>query len=116
MNAAVLGGLVEQWVWRCELAATQYQLRPSIDLKAEVDTLVQQAEVEARRLKSHGPLFLARLESRLARTADYACAAIAGEPDAVAAPRPNVEVRAQALCALVWAFGLAADRARLKAA
>jgi len=35
MNAAVLGGLVEQWVWRCQKVATQYQLRQPIDLKAE---------------------------------------------------------------------------------
>jgi len=39
MNAAVLGGLVEQWVWRCQKVATQYQLRQPIDLKAEVEKL-----------------------------------------------------------------------------
>lgn len=116
MNAAVLGGLVEQWVWRCELTATQYQLRPSINLKLEVDALVQQAEAEARRLNASGPAFLARIEDRLARTADCACAAMSGLSDPVDVPRPDVEVRAQALCALVAAFGLAADRAGLKAA
>ena len=51
MNAAVLGGLVEQWVWRCQKVATQYQLRQPIDLKAEVEKLVGQAEVQARLLK-----------------------------------------------------------------
>jgi hypothetical protein len=114
MNAAVLGGLVEQWVWRCELTATQYQLRPTIDLKLEVDKLVQQAEAQAQCLNGGGAQFLARIEDRLARTADYACAAMSAQPDAISVPRPDVQVRAEALCALVAAFGLAADRAGLK--
>jgi len=37
MNAAVLGGVVEQWVWRCQKIATQYQLRQPIDLRAEAE-------------------------------------------------------------------------------
>ena len=45
MNAAVLGGLVEQWVWRCQMIVTQHQLRQPIDLQAEVDKLVGQAEL-----------------------------------------------------------------------
>ena len=65
MNAAVLGGLVEQWVWRCQKVATQYQLRQPIDLKAEVEKLVEQAEVQARLLEAGGPAFLATVESRL---------------------------------------------------
>ena len=51
MNAAVLGGLVEQWVWRCQMVATQYQLRQPIDLKAEVEKLVGQAEVQAQQME-----------------------------------------------------------------
>src|SRR4051812_35549848 len=72
MNAALLGGLVEQWVWRCELVATQYQLRPSTDLKLEIDTLVGEAVQEARRLNGIGLTFLARIEGRLALTAHVA--------------------------------------------
>jgi hypothetical protein len=65
MNAAVLGGLVEQWVWRCQMVVTQHQLRQPIDLQAEVDKLVGQAEVEARKLQEGGSAFLAKVGSRL---------------------------------------------------
>ena len=65
MNAAVLGGLVEQWVWRCQMVVTQHQLRQPIDLQAEVDKLVGQAELEARKLQEGGSAFLAKVGSRL---------------------------------------------------
>ena len=58
MNTAVLGGLVEQWVWRCQMIATQYQLRQPINLQAEVARLVEQAETEARQLGDSGPVLL----------------------------------------------------------
>jgi hypothetical protein len=72
MNAAVLGGLVEQWVWRCQKIATQYQLRQPIDLQAEVAKLVGQAEVQARLLEANGPVLLAKVESRLGISAHIA--------------------------------------------
>ena len=117
MNAAVLGGLVEQWVWRCELVATEYQLRPATDLKSEVDKLVGEAEEEARRLNAAGMAFLARVEGRLALTAH-----VAGLSDLLfcdeepAEPALNAAGRVEALRALTSAFGLAADRLDARAA
>ncbi len=72
MNAAVLGGLVEQWVWRCQKVATRYQMRQPIDLQTEVEKLVGQAEVQARLLEAGGAAFLAKVESRLHITAHIA--------------------------------------------
>ena len=72
MNTTVLGGLVEQWVWRCQMIATQYQLRQPINLQAEVTRLVEQAEAQARALAAAGPVFLAKIESRLDITAHIA--------------------------------------------
>jgi len=69
MNGAILGGLVEQWVWRCQKLATQYQLRQPIDLPAEIDKLVGQAEAQARALEADGPVLLGRIETRLAKSA-----------------------------------------------
>ena len=77
MNGAILGGLVEQFVWRCQKLATQYQLRQPVDLPAEVAKLVGQAETQARALDADGPLLLARIEMRLAKSAHIA--SIVGE-------------------------------------
>src|SRR5229473_1650865 len=106
MNAAVLGGLVEQWVWRCQKIATRYQLRPAIDLQAEVEKLVGEAEARARGLAASGPLFLATVASRLEMRAHIAELPAPLALDAVG--------RAQALHALARAFHGAAGR--LKAA
>jgi hypothetical protein len=82
MNAAVLGGLVEQWVWRCQKIATQYQLRQPMDLQGEIEKLVGQALVQARLMQESGPVFLAKVESRLGITAQ-----IAALPARLAPPR-----------------------------
>ena len=110
MNAAVLGGLVEQWVWRCQKIATQYQLRQPIDLKAEVERLVGQALVQARLLEGSGPLFLAKVESRLGITAHIAQMPEPLAPDKLTDPVLNSAGRAEALHALAEAFGHAAER------
>jgi hypothetical protein len=104
MNAAVLGGLVEQWVWRCQKVATQYQLQQPMDLKAEVEKLVGQAVVQARLMAASGPVFLAKVESRLDVTAHIAAFP---EPSDAAG---NAAGRVEALHALADAFGSAADR------
>jgi hypothetical protein len=110
MNAAVLGGLVEQWVWRCQKVATQYQLRQPMDLKAEVEKLVGQAVVQARLMEASGPVFLAKVESRLGVTAHIAAMPQPLKPDKLSDPVSNVAGRAEALHALADAFGSAADR------
>jgi hypothetical protein len=112
MNAAVLGGLVEQWVRRCQLVATQYQLRYPINLKTEVEKLVEQAERQARLLEDSGPLFLAKVESRLDITAHIAGMPEPLRPDKLTDPERNSLGRAEALHALANAFGDAADRLR----
>ncbi len=116
MNAALLGGLVEQWVWRCELVATEYQLRPSTDLKSVVDKLVGEAEQEARRLNSTGVTLLARVEGRLALTAHVAGLSDLLFADEPAGPALNAAGRVEALRALTSAFGHAADRLDARAA
>jgi hypothetical protein len=116
MNTAVLGGLVEQWVWRCELVATEYQLRPATDLKSEVDKLIGEAEEEARRLNSAGVTFLARVEGRLALTAHVAGLSDLLFADEPAEPALNAAGRVEALRALTGAFGHAADRLGARAA
>ena len=110
MNAAVLGGLVEQWVWRCQMIATQYQLRQSIDLQAEVERLVGQAEVQARLMQASGPAFLAKVESRLDLRAHIAELPEPLAPDKLTDPVLNSAGRAEALHALADAFGHAAQR------
>ena len=110
MNAAVLGGLVEQWVWRCQVVATQYQLRQPIDLKAEVERLVEQAETQARQLEASGPVFLAKIESRLDITAHIAELPEPLSPDKLTDPVLNSLGRAKALHALADAFGDAVER------
>jgi hypothetical protein len=112
MNAAVLGGLVEQWVWRCQKIATQYQLRQPIDLKGEVEKLVGQAVVQARLMESSGPIFLARVESRLGITAHIAEMPEPWSPDKLTDPVLNSMGRAEALHALAEAFASAAERLR----
>ena len=90
MNAAVLGGLVEQWVWRCQKVATQYQLRQPIDLKAEVEKLVEQAEVQARLLEASGPVVSCHGREQARHQGAYrqaAGAAGAGEADRSGAQR-----------------------------
>ena len=119
MNAAVLGGLVEQWVWRCQKVASQYQSRQPIDLKAEVETLVGQAEVQARQLDESGPAFLAALEHRLDIRAHIAELPEPLAPDKLTDAALNAMGRAEALHALAAAFGSAAERLkseRLKSA
>jgi hypothetical protein len=110
MNAAVLGGLVEQWVWRCQMIATQYQCRKPIDLKSEVDKLVEQAEEQARQLNGSGVVFLSKVESRLDITAHIAELPEPLSPDKLTDPVRNSLGRAQALHSLADAFGHAADR------
>ena len=110
MNAAVLGGLVEQWVWRCQMIATQYQLRQPIDLETEVGRLVEQAEMQARQLESSGSVFLAKVESRLDITAHIAELPEPLSPEKLTDPALNSLGRAKALHALADAFGDAADR------
>jgi len=112
MNGVVLGGLVEQWVWRCQKLATQYQLRQPIDLPAGIAKLVEQAEAQARVLEADGPVLLARIETRLAKSAH-----ITGLPDPLAPekltdPALNATGRAEALHALANAFAGAAERLR----
>jgi hypothetical protein len=114
MNAAVLGGVVEQWVWRCQKLATQYQMRQPIDLQAEAEKLVGQAEAQARLLEADGPAFLARVESRLGIAAHIAELPEPLAPDKLTDPVLNAKGRAEALHALANAFAIAA--ARLKAA
>ncbi len=116
MNAAVLGGLVEQWVWRCQMIATQYQLRHPIDLTTEVEKLVEQAEVQARQLAATGPVFLAKVESRLDITAHIAELPEPWSPDKLTNPVLNSLGRAKALHALAEAFGEAAERLKPLAA
>jgi len=110
MNAAVLGGLVEQWVWRCQKVATQYQLRQPIDLKAEVEKLVGQAVVQARLLEASGPVFLAKVETRLGITAHIAELPEPLVPDKLTDPVLNAIGRAQALHAFAEAFGQAVEQ------
>ena len=109
MNAAVLGGLVEQWVWRCQMVVTQHQLRQPIDLQAEVDKLVGQAELEARKLQEGGSAFLAKVGSRLDLRAELPEPLAPGK---ITDPVLNAAGRAEALHALADAFAHAARRLR----
>jgi hypothetical protein len=112
MNGALLGGLVEQWVWRCQKLATQYQLRQPIDLPAEVDKLIGQAEAQARSLEADGSVFLGRIETRLAKSAAITELPDPLAPDKLTDPIVNARGRAEALHALANAFALAAERLR----
>ena len=110
MNATMLGGLVEQWVWRCELVATEYQLRPSTDLKREIEKLIEQAEDQARLLQAAGAMFLATVEGRLALTAHIAGLSSLLSSAEAYDPALNAAGRVEALRLLTHAFGHAADR------
>ena len=112
MNAAVLGGLVEQWVWRCQMIATQYQLRQPINLQTEVARLVEQAETEARRLAASrsGLPLQGREQARYQRA--YRGAAGASRPREADRSRRKSLGRAKALHAFADAFGIAAERLR----
>lgn len=110
MNAAVLGGLVEQWVWRCQKVATQYQLRQPMDLKAEVEKLVGLAVVQARLMEASGPVFLAKVESRLGVTAHIAALPEQLVPGPLGDHAHNAAGRVEALHAFADAFGSAAER------
>jgi hypothetical protein len=114
MNAAVLGGLVEQWVWRCQKVAAQYQMRQPIDLQAEVDKLVGQAEIEARKLDGNGPVFLAALANRLEIRAHIAELPEPLAPEKLTDPALNAMGRAEALHAFAAAFGRAVERLKLE--
>ena len=86
MDAAVLGGLVDQWVWRCQMVVTEFQLGRPIDFKGEVETLVAQAEKQARLLDGDGLVLLVKVEDRLATLGAYgaparSAAAGDGRPD-----------------------------------
>ena len=72
MNAAVLGGLVDQWIWRCQMVVTDYQLGRPIDFRGEVERLVEQAEKQARLLDADGLVLLVKVEDRLATSAHMA--------------------------------------------
>jgi hypothetical protein len=109
MNAAVLGGLVEQWVWRCQKVATQYQLRRPMDLHAEIEKLVGEAILQARLMNAGGAVFLARVENRLSITAYIAEMPEPLKPDKLTDPVCNAAGRAEALHALEAAFGRAAE-------
>jgi hypothetical protein len=110
MNAAVLGGLVEQWVWRCQKLATRYQLRQPMDLKREIEHLVGQAVAEAHAMGVNGAVFLARVEGRLDITAQIAVMPEPLKPDKLTDPVSNSAGRAEALQTLADAFGAAAQR------
>ncbi len=110
MNAAVLGGLVEQWVWRCQKLAMRYELRPAIDLQAEVEKLIGEAEPRAQELAASGPVFLATVANRLEMRAHIAELPVAMAPDELAGPALDAVGRAQALHALARAFHGAAGR------
>jgi hypothetical protein len=109
MNAVVSGSLVEQWVWRCQKVATQYQLRQPIDLQAEIEKLVGQAVVQARLMEADGPVFLAKVETRLGINAHIAELPDRLRPDQLSEAL-NLTGRARALHALADAFGSAAER------
>ena len=112
MNGAVLGGLVEQWVWRCQKLATQYQLRQPIDLPAEIEKLVGQAKAQAQVMEADGPVLLGKVETRLAMSAHIAALPDPLVPDKLTDPVLNAAGRAEALHALANAFATAAGRLR----
>lgn len=108
MDAAVLGGLVDQWVWRCQMVATEFQLGRPIDFRGEVATLVAQAEKQARLLDGDGLVLLVKVEDRLALSAHMARRRDLPRPETVDAT--NISGRADALHVIAAAFGHAVDR------
>jgi hypothetical protein len=108
MDAAVLGGLVDQWVWRCQMVVTDFQLRRHIDFQGEVNKLVAQAENQARLLGGDGLVLLIKVEDRLAMSAH-----MARQRDPVRADKVdpnNAFGRVHALHAMADAFGIAVER------
>jgi hypothetical protein len=97
------------------MVATRYQLRQPIDLQTEVEKLVGQAEVQARLLEASGPMFLAKVESRLDIRAHIAALPEPLVPDKLIDPALNRLGRAEALHAMADAFGHAAERLKLSA-
>lgn len=108
MDAAVLGGLVDQWVWRCQMVATEFQLGRPIDFGGEVEMLVAQAERQARLLDGDGLVLLVKVEDRLALSAHMARRRDLPRPDKV--DQSNLSGRADALHVLAAAFGRAVER------
>lgn len=108
MDAVVLGGLVDQWVWRCQMVVTEFQLGRPIDFKGEVDMLVAQAEKQARLLDGDGIVLLVKVEDRLALSAHMARRR--DLPRAEAFDPVNLNGRADALHLLAAAFSRAVDR------
>src|SRR5438477_10656082 len=109
MNAAALGVLVEQWVWRCQLVVTDFQLGRPIDFKDEVEKLVAQAEKQAELLEGDGLVLLVKVEDRLAMSAHMAKRREVLDTHTADDPT-NVSGRVDALHALATAFGSAVDR------
>ena len=114
MDTAILGGLVDQWVWRCQMVVTEFQLGRPIDFTGEVETLVAQAEKQARLLDGDGLVLLVKVEDRLATSAHMARRRNLPRSDA---PDPtNLTGRADALHVLAAAFSRAVDRLKPAAA
>jgi hypothetical protein len=114
MTGAALGVLVEQWVWRCQLVVTDYQLGRSIDFKGEVDKLATQAEKQARLLQGDGLVMMVKVEDRLITSAHMAEGrgiAPSGTGDS-----NNVAGRVDALHAIAGAFGRVIERLKPAAA
>ena len=108
MDAAVLGGLVDQWVWRCQMVVTDFQLGRPIDFKGEVETLVAAAEKQARLLEGDGLVLLVKVEDRLAVSAHMARRH--GLPLLDKVDTSNLCGRADALHVMAAAFGGAVER------
>ena len=114
MDAAVLGGLVDQWVWRCQMVATEFQLGRPIDFKGEVETLVAAAEKQARLLDGDGLVLLVKVEDRLATSAHMARRHDLPQLDTV--NTSNLCGRADALHVIAAAFSGAVQRLKPAAA
>ena len=114
MDAAILGGLVDQWVWRCQMVVTEFQLGRPIDFKGEVETIVSQAEKQARLLDGDGIVLLVKVEDRLATSAHMARRR--DLPRLEVFDPINLTCRADALHVLAAAFGRAVDRIKPTAA
>ena len=114
MDAAVLGGLVDQWVWRCLMVVTEFQLGRPIDFNGEVETLVAQAEKQARLLDGDGLILLVKVEDRLATSAHMARRRNLPRSDVL--DPTNLTGRADALHVLAAAFSRAVDRLKPAAA
>lgn len=114
MDAAVLGGLVDQWVWRCQMVATEFQLGRPIDFAGEVELLVAQAEKQARLLDGDGLVLLVKVEDRLALSAHMARRRNLPRPET--ADHSNISGRADALHVIAAAFEGAVERLKPVAA